>query len=269
VLSVLLFALAIDGLPSSIPGVGRPEGVQCSLYVDDFALYISGAHVPILQERMQLAVDAAATWAASIGFEFSSAKTQCILFRDVSRRDEVCPVIRLGARALPNVKVARFLGLLFEEDLSWRVHIAYLKTSCYQALSTLRRLSFHAWGADRATLLRLYVLLVRSRLDYGCQIYGQAKPALLLKLDPVQNEGIRIATKAHRSSSKVALEADAFLQPLHLRRLSLMVKLFLRMHHLRLPPLVPLLQEVSGGGHTVALRCGGACGAFPHESTES
>jgi ribonuclease HI len=245
VLSVLLFALAIDDLPSSIPGIGRDEGVQCSLYVDDFALYISGAHIPILAERMQLAVDAAAAWATSYGFSFSLAKTQCILFRDRARKDERCPVIYLADSALPNVHVARFLGLLFEEDLSWRVHIAYLKTSCYQALNTLRRLSFHAWGADRAMLLRLYILLVRSRLDYGSQIYGQAKPALLKSLDPVQNEGIRIATKAHRSSSKVALEAEACIPPLHLRRRSLMVKLFLRMHHLCLLPMVPLLNEIS------------------------
>ena len=55
------------------------------------------------------------------------------------------------------------------------------------------------WGADRTTLLILYRSLVRSKLDYGCIIYGSARKSYLQMLDPIQNQGLRLALEAFRT----------------------------------------------------------------------
>ena len=34
----------------------------------------------------------------------------------------------------------------------------------------------HGGGADRKVLLRLYRGLIQSKLDYGCIVYGSARP---------------------------------------------------------------------------------------------
>ena len=67
-----------------------------------------------------------------------------------------------------------------------------------------------SWGADRTTLLKLYRSLVRSNLDYGCIIYGSARKSYLQMLDPIHNQGLRLALAAFRSSPVASpyVEAD-------------------------------------------------------------
>ncbi|GFO15021.1 RNA-directed DNA polymerase from mobile element jockey [Plakobranchus ocellatus] len=70
---------------------------------------------------------------------------------------------------------AKFLGVIFYQKLSLENHVKYLKNKCLKALNLLRVVAHTDWGADRATLLKLYRTLVRSKLNYGSVIYGSAK----------------------------------------------------------------------------------------------
>ena len=83
------------------------------------------------------------------------------------------------------VKEAKFLGSIWDTKLTFEPHIKYLKARCEKSLNILKVLSRTEWGADRTTLLKLYRSLVRSKLDYGCIVYGSASKAALAKLDPV------------------------------------------------------------------------------------
>ena len=89
-------------------------------------------------------------------------------------------------------------------------HIKYLKAKCLKALNLLKVLSHTSWGADRTTLLKLYRSLVRSKLDYGCIIYGSARKSYLQMLDPIHNQGLRLALGAFRTSpvARLYVEAD-------------------------------------------------------------
>ena len=49
------------------------------------------------------------------------------------------------------------------------------------------------WGGDRDTLLMLYRSIVRSKLDYGCIVYGTASNTNLRQLDSIHNAGLRLA----------------------------------------------------------------------------
>ena len=81
-------------------------------------------------------------------------------------------------------------------------------------------LSHSTRGADRTTLLRLYPVLVRSKLDYGTHVYCTASP--------VQNEGLRLATGAFRSFPITSLHVESNVLPLDFHRESLAVKVLLR-----------------------------------------
>ena len=63
------------------------------------------------------------------------------------------------------------------------------------------------WGADQKTLLRLYRALVRSKLDYGCIVYGAASNNILKKLDPIHHQDLRIVLGAFRTSPVTSLYA--------------------------------------------------------------
>ena len=44
-------------------------------------------------------------------------------------------------------------------------------------------MSITDWGADSTVLLNLYRSLIRSKLDYGCIVYGSACPSYIKLLD--------------------------------------------------------------------------------------
>ena len=108
-------------------------------------------------------------------------------------------------QSIVQVKEAKFLGHIFDTKLTFKNHIQYLKSSFQKALDIIMRIVGHTdWGADRTVLLRLCRALVRSKLEYGCIVYGSARRSVLKQLDPVHHQGLRIALGGfpHISSSK-------------------------------------------------------------------
>ena len=83
------------------------------------------------------------------------------------------------------VREVRFLGIIFDERLTWVPHLRLLRLACQSPCGLLRHLSHTTWGVDRTTLLRLYLVLVRSKLDYGAHVYCTASPHTFRILDPV------------------------------------------------------------------------------------
>ena len=58
-------------------------------------------------------------------------------------------------------------------------------------------------------MLHLYMSLVRSKLDYGCIVYGSARKSYLQMLDPIHNQGLRLCLGAFRTSPVESLYTDA------------------------------------------------------------
>ena len=82
------------------------------------------------------------------------------------------------------------------ERLSCNIHIAKLKQKCTKAQYWLRTVSSQNWGAEQETLLQMYRMIVRTKIDYGCIVYGAATRVWLISLEVVANETLRICTGA-------------------------------------------------------------------------
>ena len=76
-------------------------------------------------------------------------------------------------------------------------------------------------GADRSVLLKLYRSLVRSKLDYGCIVYGSARPSYLKILNTIFHQGLRLALGAFRTSPVESLYVESGELPLEHRRIKL------------------------------------------------
>ena len=87
------------------------------------------------------------------------------------------------------------------------------------------------WTGDptEKVLLRLYRTLVRSKLDYGCIVYGCARQSYLWKLDSIHNQGLRLALGAFRTAPINSLYAEANEPSLSLRRKKLSLQYYLKL----------------------------------------
>ena len=75
---------------------------------------------------------------------------------------------------VPVVAETKFLGLVFDRKLTFAAHVKYLEDRCLKALNLLHVVAHKDWGANSATLLKIYRTHIRSKLDFGCVVYGSA-----------------------------------------------------------------------------------------------
>ena len=61
-----------------------------------------------------------------------------------------------------------------------------------KTLECLKGIGNTEWEAGRKVMLRLYISLVRSKLDYECIVYGSARNSYLQILDPLHIQGLRL-----------------------------------------------------------------------------
>ena len=123
---------------------------------------------------MQLCENSVQDWIFNNGFKFCTSKTVCMHFCN-QRKHFAEPFILLDKNPIKVVAEAKFLGLIFDRTLSYSSHVNYLKTNRLKALYILKVVGHTDWGSDQKTLLCLHRALIRSKLDYGCCIWGSFK----------------------------------------------------------------------------------------------
>ena len=227
ILSVTLFSVKINSIVKAIC-----PGVDCSLYVDDFVICFRPRNMNIIERQLQQCLNKLQTWSEENGFNFSKSKTKCMHLCNL-RGVQPDPELYLDKTKIVVVSEFKFLGVIFDKKLSFLPHITALKKKCKKALNLLKVVAHSEWGADRKVLLRLYRSLIRSKLDYGTNVYGSARKSYLKILDSIHNEGLRLVLRAFRTSPIKSLYVEANEPSLSYRRqkLSLQYLLKLKSNH--------------------------------------
>ena len=127
------------------------------------------------------------------------------------------PTLTIYNSHLPVVSQTKFLGVIFDSKLNFKAHIDYIRQKCEKAMNLLKVVAKMDWGADRSVLMKFYRSFVRSRLEYGCAVFSSAHKSYLKKLEPIQNQGLRVCLGAFRTSPMQSLHVEAKESPLYLR----------------------------------------------------
>jgi hypothetical protein len=218
ILSVTLFSLKINSIVNCI----KP-GTQCSLYVDDFLACCRSRQMRSIERQLQQVLNNLQKWADENGFKFSKTKTVCMHFCNL-RRMHCDPTLQIDNTNIPVVLETKFLGLIFDNKLSFVPHLKHLRSKCLKALNLLRVVAHRDWGADFKTLIKLYRCLIRSKLDYGSIVYGSARKSYTHMLDPIQNQALRLCLGSFRTTPVESLQVEANEPSLTLRRNKLAVQ---------------------------------------------
>jgi len=96
-------------------------------------------------------------------------------------------------------------------------------------LLTCYVLSHTPLGMQINKLVHLYRSLIRSKLDYGCIVYGSARGSYLQMLDSIQNYALRLCLDAYRTSPSSSLCVLANKPPLYTRRRKLSIQYCLKL----------------------------------------
>jgi hypothetical protein len=189
------------------------------LFADDYGISLRSANAyRLLQESLNTFVQ----WTFRHGLRFSIQKTHIVIFQKRKLTSSVLfPPLLLYNNQIPVQETTKYLGVLLDSKLTYANHIKELKAKCYRAMNTLRYISHPRTGCNRKILLQIYKSLIRSKLDYGSQIYNLTKKSTLQLLDPIHHQSLRLVLGAFRTSPGLSLCAEAAESPLHHRRLRL------------------------------------------------
>ena len=221
VLAVTCFGIKINELASHIA-----MDIFRALFV--LAICFCGRSLDTIERHLQQSVSAIQEWATRNGFRFAAHKCKVVHFTAPRHKATRPPTITIGDTLLPVEESTKFLGLWWDSHLSSKKHISVLKTQCKEALNLIRVVAHLKWGGDRDTLLMLYRTIVRSKLDYGCIVYGTASSANLRQLDSIHDAGLRLALGAFCTSPVSSMYTEANETPLEERRLKLSMHYYLK-----------------------------------------
>jgi ribonuclease HI len=225
VLSVTLFMIKVDQLAEMIPAENR---FMSSLFVDDLQISYSHSDLNIIKQKMQTCLNNITQWSNKNGYKFSIAKTNAIHFNTI-RGLHLKPDLYLDNQKLNYVENAKFLGIIWDEKLTWRPHLLNLKANCQKLLGLMRSISSLTWGADQNTLKLVYIAYIRSKLDYGSIIYASAHKTNLQIIDSIANEALRISTGAFKSTPIESIYILANEIPLNMRRKKLSLQYYFKL----------------------------------------
>ncbi len=127
IVSPLLFSIMINDVFEDLD-----NGLGLSLFADDGATWNIGFIVKKLQEAIAIVEE----WSYKWGFKFSVDKTKIMFFTRKKIGSEV--KIKLYNQELERVKHFKFLGIWFDERVTWVVHIHNIANKCKKIINTMR-----------------------------------------------------------------------------------------------------------------------------------
>lgn len=217
-MAVTLFLCAINGI---VDQVELP--VKVLLYADDLTIYTTHKTAQNAVEILQRSIDKIFNWTELSGFKISPEKCSFVHFTH-KRVQHIAPRLYLNGNEIKKKNSHKFLGLHFDSKLTWSTHIAEVVKSCLSRTRILKMLANKKFGTDISTLMTLYKSYILPKIDYGCAVYASAKDTVLKKLDIIQNQCLRIASGAFRTSPIISLQICTGTTSLDIRRQTFTLK---------------------------------------------
>ena len=223
VLSPCLFNVMMYDFPHS-------NHVQTIGYADDITLIVSDTDIARAKQHIQQHLHNIERWVNKWRFKLSIAKCKYQIFTN----KRIIPNINIHIhnRNIDMVSKQKVLGVILDSPkLTFNEHIKYVKTKIEKRINVLRSLSATRWGASAKLLRRVYISFIRSKMEYGCVMFGELNETNMRILEVLQNKALRCITGARRTSPILSLECEAYISPIRLRFRYLMLKWYYKYKH--------------------------------------
>ena len=191
------------------------RGFHVQAYADDVAILVTGTNMLWIKGRAQKALNIANNWAHNQELQFSSKKTEIVLF--TNKRKPAFGTLCLNGHQLVISKEARLLGITLDSKLTWKPHITRIARKATAALLQCRQIVGKAWGLNPTNMRWIYTAMIRPVITYACTSWvgGLNKKYLVKKLARVQRLACLMISSAFPSTPTGALEMLLNIMPIN------------------------------------------------------
>jgi hypothetical protein len=191
VLGPILFILYTNSITKTFPNL------TLTMYADDIALLLKKETMPDLETDSFIKLSKLYQYLNSNNLHVNPEKTTGLVFSSRGHNSNE-PMILMNDFELPLSSETKYLGLIFDDNLTWSQHINAL---CLKLSSQLFLLNKFAKYNNLFLTKLIYSSLIESRLTYGILLWGSASATELKRVFRLQKRAIRIMTGVNRRTS--------------------------------------------------------------------
>jgi hypothetical protein len=186
-----------------------PGNIVLKTYADDSNVLNSGPKIEPIVEELNDYLNVLDVWFKSKNLFISPSKSSATLFTTFSNECSTVLDVKIDGEIVPTVKHPKFLGVTFDNMLSFNQHVTELKTKLQSRNNILKALTGTTWGKDKEVITNTYKAISQSLINYACPIWTPSlKDTAWKSLQPAQNAALRIATGCHLMADIDHLHAE-------------------------------------------------------------
>ena len=243
ILGPLLFLIYINDIHKC------SEKLQFFIFADDTNVLYSDKNLKSIEIIVNNELHNLYLWLTCNKLTLNIKKSNFVIFHPRQKKPNYKPQINIydneknKSIPLDNREYIKYLGILIDQNLSWKVHIDNIVTKASKLIGLIAKLRhivpFH-------TLLTIYRSLILPFFTYGITVWGQACESYLNKILTLQKRVIRLVYFADKKTHAAPLFVSAQILPLHfLYHRSLAILMHDISTHSAPPNLLNLFQKVS------------------------
>ena len=195
VLGPLLFLLFINDLPNCTK-------FKVTLFADDTFLKMESTDINALKAEANKEMKNICNWLIANKLTLNIVKSKYMILSRKANLNEHDFVLKLNGAKLKRCSHYKYLGVIIDENLSWKSHIQHLCEKIGKTCSVLAKIR-HC--TDTATIKSVYYALVFSHLSYCNLIWGDACESIIKPLKTLLNRIIKIMVFAPYQSEKIKI----------------------------------------------------------------
>ena len=121
-------------------------------------------------------------------------KTDVLVIKPSKKHKDVEERIIMNGKELKKVKKKKILGVIVDNELSFKEHVDGRTKSGFKALSGISHFGNEKFGCSQDTFIRLYKSLVLPVMEYGIVAAATASQYACKEFDKVQRKAMVSAT---------------------------------------------------------------------------
>ena len=195
IIGLLLFLIYINDLPNCL-NAGSPR-----IYADDTNVTFSAATIPDLEYQINSDMKYIDRWLKDKKLSLNVAKMEFMVINSrqkLQSLNDYTTNIHVDGVPINQSNQSKSLGLIIDENLSWKAHIHEISKKVSSGIGALKRVrpfvSMH-------TAIKIYKGLIEPHFDYCSAVWDGLTQQLSEKLQKLQNRAIRVITKSSYDTS--------------------------------------------------------------------
>ena len=187
ILGPLLFSIFVNDLPSVV------NHAQINMFADDTELHCSGEDLPSVQNDLQSDLHRVQNWLQANRLQLNISKSVMMLIGSWQKLRNRSVSVSIDGKPLASVTSTRYLGVLIDQHLTWKLHVDNVlkRVRCkLYALYRLKPLPGHL-------LFRLYQAFVLPVFDYCDVVWAPSAVSLSKPLERLHSRFLQQIPDCH------------------------------------------------------------------------